>query len=129
MINTRNEDGQQIGEQLGLFLEIEGQGTVISGGRIKIDRPKKRPYSVLHLNIGDLGDDLLELVVLPSIRRSLHHSKRGIIEFIVFDVEEDQLRPQMCRLGCLDDLGNIDSGDEELEMVHNCTEGQTLSMN
>lgn len=126
MINTGGKDGQQIGEQLGLFLEIEGQGTVISRGRIRIDRPQKGHY-FLHLDVRDLDDDLLELVVLPSIRGSFHHRKGGIIEFIVFDVEEDELGPQMRRLGCFDDLGDIDSGDKELEVVHDCKEGQTLS--
>ena len=41
MVNAGDKDGQQIGEQLGLFLEVEGQGTVISKSSIKIDRPQK----------------------------------------------------------------------------------------
>lgn len=126
MVNARDKDGQQIGEQFGLFLEVEGQGTIISRRSIKSIIHRKVHY-FLHLDVCDLDDDLLELVVLPSIRRSFHHCKGGIIEFIVFDVEENELGPQMRRLGCFDDLGDIDSGDKELEMIHDCEEGQALS--
>jgi len=126
MINAGGKDGQQIGEQFGLFLEIEGQCTVISRGGLKSIVHRKVHY-FLHLDVRDLDDDLLELLVLPSIRRSFHHRKGGIIEFVVFDVEEDELGPQMRCLGCFDDLGDIDSGDKELEVVHDCKESQILS--
>ena len=46
---------------------------------------------------------------------------KGTDEFVVFDVEEDEFRPEMCFLSGFDDLGDIDARDEELEMFHDCT--------
>jgi hypothetical protein len=59
MINARDKDGQQIGEQFGLFLEVEGQGTVISKGGLKSIIHRKAHY-FLHLDVRNLDDDLLK---------------------------------------------------------------------
>ena len=40
-------------------------------------------------------------------------------KFIIFDVQEDQLWPQMSFLDSLEDLGDVDAGNEELEVFHN----------
>ena len=40
-------------------------------------------------------------------------------EFIILDVQEDQFRPKMCTFRSLDDLGDVDARDEQLEMLHN----------
>ena len=40
-------------------------------------------------------------------------------EFIVLDVQEDQLWPKMGALRGLDDLGDVDAGDKQLEVLHN----------
>lgn len=39
-------------------------------------------------------------------------------EFIVLDVQENKLWPEMSLLSSFDDLGNVDAGDEEFKMVH-----------
>ncbi len=41
-------------------------------------------------------------------------------EFIVFDIQENKLRPEMCLLRRFDNLGNIDAGDEKFKMFHDC---------
>ena len=41
-------------------------------------------------------------------------------EFIVLDVQEDQLWPKMGALRGLDDLGDVDTRYEELEVLHDC---------
>ena len=47
-------------------------------------------------------------------------------EFIVLDVQEDQLWPKMGALRGLDDLGDVDTRHEELEMLHDCSSNQCL---
>lgn len=63
-----------------------------------------------HLNVRHANNDLFELIVLPSTRRSFDHGEGGIIlscfvryadvklaththKFVVFHVEENELRP------------------------------------
>ena len=45
---------------------------------------------------------------------------KGTHEFVVFDVEEDEFRPEMCFLSGFDDFGDVDARDEKLEMFHDC---------
>jgi hypothetical protein len=45
-------------------------------GRQKLQR-KENVCS--HFNIGSTNDDILELIVFPSISRVFHHSKSGVI--------------------------------------------------
>lgn len=66
-----------------------------------------RTNLVVDLNVGDLDDDLLELVMLPSVGGTLHHRESSVVELVVFDVEENKLRPQMCLLRSPDDLGYV----------------------
>ena len=91
----------------------------------------------IHLDVGNLDDDFLELVVLPSVSRPLDHGKGGIVllrlfnqcpnayrvetgtyKFFILDVQEDKFGPKVCTLGGLDDLGDVDAGDEKLKMLH-----------
>ena len=68
MVDTRNKDGEEISEEGRLFLEVEGEGFVVA-------KPKRREYRTkngrrpndIHLDIGNPDNDILELVVLPSI--------------------------------------------------------------
>ena len=63
-----------------------------------------------HLNVCDANNDVFELIVLPGISRALNHGEGSIIlsnfvrynnvklaacthKFVIFDVEEDELRP------------------------------------
>jgi hypothetical protein len=39
-------------------------------------------------------------------------------EFIILDVQEDQLRPQVSFFRGLDDLRNVDASNEQFEMFH-----------
>ena len=61
VVDARDHDGKEVGEQGGLLLEVEGQGLVVD------------------LNVGDTSDDILELVVLPSIGRAFDHGKGGVV--------------------------------------------------
>jgi hypothetical protein len=49
--------------------------------------------SVVDFHIASLGDGVLESLVLPGIRSTLHHGKGGIIPLIVVYVEEDKFGP------------------------------------
>ncbi len=43
---------------------------------------------------------------------------RSTYKFVVLDVQEDEFRPEVGTFGSLDDLGDVDTGDEELQMLH-----------
>lgn len=78
--------------------------------------------TVGNLHIGNLDNNLLELIVVP-VGESLHHSQRSVVGFIyicalgfspalkydgkltVDNVEENKLRPEVSLFGGLDDLG------------------------
>jgi hypothetical protein len=83
VINTRNKDGEKIGEKCGLLLQVERQGLVITKFRDQYRVLVSCGYT--HFHIGDLDHDFLELIVLPGIRGPLHHCQRGVVKFIVLD--------------------------------------------
>jgi hypothetical protein len=71
-------------------------------------------YLVVDLDVGDLDDDLLELVVVPSIGSSFHHGKSGVVELVVVNVKEDQLGPEVSLLGGTEDLRDVCKAREEI---------------
>ena len=48
-----------------------------------------------------------------------YYTRTPTHEFIVLDIEEDELGPEVCPLCSLDDLGDVDAGDKQLEVLHN----------
>jgi len=89
----------------------------------------------LHLNIRHPDNHILELVVFPSIDRSFDHSEGGIVleyasadghppsvtpthKLIIFDEQQDEFWPEMSLLCRPDDLGDVDTSDEELQVLH-----------
>ena len=64
-----------------------------------------------------LGDDVFELPLLPGICRVVHHGDDGIVELLVLVVQEDQLGPQVSLLRRSQDLWDVNSGPEELQML------------
>lgn len=96
-----------------------------------------RTHLVVDLDVRNLDDNLFELVVLPCVRRALHHRERGVVELVVVNVQEDELGPEVSLFGRADNLGDIcrrskvnedsasrvetrltDPRPEELEMLH-----------
>jgi hypothetical protein len=70
VIDTRAERGQEIGKESGLLLKVEGEGLEGDQGLSGLTRGKiiiGTTYFVVNLNVGNLDDDLLELVVIPCI--------------------------------------------------------------
>jgi hypothetical protein len=61
VVDARNHDSKEVSEEGGLLLEVERQSLVVN------------------LDVGDAGDHILELVMLPSIGRAFDHSKSGVI--------------------------------------------------
>jgi hypothetical protein len=61
MIDARDENSEKVCEECRLLLEIEGHCLVVD------------------LNICHTDDNILELIVLPSIRRALYHGKGRVI--------------------------------------------------
>ena len=90
-----------------------------------------------HLDVRNPDNDILKLVVLPRIRRPFDHGKRSVVllkgqriehdtgmeldthKFVILDVQEHKLWPEVRTLCSLDDLGDVDAGDKQLEVLHN----------
>jgi hypothetical protein len=84
----------------------------------------------LHFNVRHADNDIFELVMFPGVCRLLDHSHRSVVlntssasdwacipatyVFVIFDVQEDQFWPQVCRQRCLDDL----PGDVKINFNH-----------
>ena len=101
---------------------------------------------VLHLDVCDPYDDVLELVVLPRVGRTFNHGKSSVVlwiisvpvvrvifnvtthKFVIFDVQEDEFGPEVCALCSLDDLGDVDAGDEKLQVLHDCKSGVSIML-
>ena len=41
-------------------------------------------------------------------------------KFVILNVQEDEFGPEVCALCGLDDLGDVDAGDEKLQVLHDC---------
>lgn len=89
VVNPGGEDDEKVVEEHRLLGKVVGEGLVVD------------------LNVGDLDHDLLELVVLPCVGGALHHGEGGVVELVVLDVEEDELRPEVSLLRGANDLGNV----------------------
>ena len=92
-----------------------------------------RRYS--HLNICHSDSHVLELVVFPSIGGPFNHSKSSVIlesvsadsrplpclsthKFIILDVQQNELWPEMSLLRSPDDLGDVDASNEKFQVLH-----------
>jgi hypothetical protein len=58
-------------------------------------------------------------MMLPGVGCTLHHGQRRIVPLVIVAVQEDELRPQMRFFAGSDHLGNVDTGPEEFEVLHN----------
>ena len=47
-----------------------------------------------------------------------HHGEHSIIKLVIVNIEHNLLCMQRCFFASTDDLGNVDSRPEELEMLH-----------
>lgn len=120
VINSRYEHGKEVGQECGLLLEIERESLVVTITRSARACGETKGTIDSHLDIRYADNHVFELVVLPSIRRTLDHSKSGVIlkdwsslyrvnkretyEFVILDVQEDELGPEMRALSCFDNL-------------------------
>eukprot|EP00123_Amoebidium_parasiticum_P016952 comp23654_c0_seq1/m.40409 comp23654_c0_seq1/g.40409 ORF comp23654_c0_seq1/g.40409 comp23654_c0_seq1/m.40409 type:complete len:589 (+) comp23654_c0_seq1:220-1986(+) len=91
---------QKLVQQQGGNVEVELQGLVDN------------------LRVGALAQRVLELRMLPGISGVLHHRQGCIVELVVVHVEEHQFLPQVRILGSTHNLGDVDTGPEELEVLH-----------
>lgn len=64
-----------------------------------------------------LGDDVFELALLPGICRVVHHGDDGVVVLLVFVIQEDKFGPQVSLLCCSQDLWDVNSWPEELQML------------
>lgn len=89
VVDTSGENREEVIEEHRLLLEVEVERFVVD------------------LDVGDLDNDLLELVVFPCVGGALHHREGCVVELVVVDVEEDEFRPEVGLLGGAKDLGDV----------------------
>ena len=70
-------------------------------------------HPVVNLNIRNLNTSLLKSLMLPSVRRPLHHSQSSIVVFVVMSIQENQFRPEMRLLASSNHLRDIDAAPED----------------
>jgi len=136
VIDTGDQYAQKIGQQRWLLLEVESQSLVIARHKEVNNDPmaaSQRWY--LHLNICHPDNHFLELVVFPGIGRPFDHGKSSIVltwmsvddhpltsaltyKLIILDVQQDEFWPEMSLFGGPDDLGDVDTSNEELQVLH-----------
>lgn len=80
VVNARNQNGEEVSQKCGLFLEVERQRFVVTIEKDKSIHKANNSIKIsLHLDICSANNHILELIVLPRICRSLNHSKSGVI--------------------------------------------------
>ncbi|GKT40436.1 uncharacterized protein ColSpa_00617 [Colletotrichum spaethianum] len=99
-IDARSERLEQVRKQGRVLLKVEVDGAVVD------------------LQVGDLDNNLLELLVLPGVLGALNDRQSGVIKLIVVVVAENQLGPEVRLLAGTDDLGQVHSAPEELQVLH-----------
>ena len=77
MVDTRDQDGEQVVEQCRLLREVEVEGLVVAA--TMSDHSTSPGTKDEHLDVSHANDGLLEHVVLPSIRRALNHGQRSVV--------------------------------------------------
>ena len=82
VVKPWREDHQQVVEEQRLEVQVELYGFVVE------------------LNVGDLGDNVLELALPPRLCGMGHHGEDGVVILLVLVVQEHKLWPQVSLLGC-----------------------------
>ena len=68
MVDTRDEDGEEISEEGRLLLKVESEGFVVAESKRREYRIRdKKSTDDIHLDVGNSDNNVFELVVLPSI--------------------------------------------------------------
>ncbi|GJC99267.1 hypothetical protein ColKHC_08093 [Colletotrichum higginsianum] len=99
-VDASSERLEQVRKQRGVLLEVEVDGAVVD------------------LQVGNLDDNLLELLVLPRVLGALNDRQGGVVKLIVVVVAEHQLGPEVRLLAGTDNLGEVHSAPEELQVLH-----------
>ena len=123
MVNSRNENGQEVGQKGWLFLEVECQSLIITIAGVS--SCISGIVKCIHLDVGSSYNHILELVMFPSIGRALYHCQSGVVlealfrhkkfyvkygnahEFVIFNIQEHQFWPKVCSLSSFDDLNGL----------------------
>ncbi len=77
VVHPRRQNEQQIVQHHRLVIQVELDGLVVQ------------------FDVGHLGDDVLEVRLAPRLCRVSHHGQCGVVVFLVFVVQEDQLGPEV----------------------------------
>ena len=79
VVDTRNENGKEISEERRLLLKVERQSLVVASSDNLVSFCRGYNRNSSYLDVCNANNNIFELIVLPSIRRSLNHCQRCII--------------------------------------------------
>lgn len=66
MVDSRNHDGQQIGEEVRLLLQVESERLVVAVTQ-RLAHPHHIIATCVHLDVSHPNNHVLELIVFPCI--------------------------------------------------------------
>mmetsp|Transcript_2609 Transcript_2609/g.4887 ORF Transcript_2609/g.4887 Transcript_2609/m.4887 type:complete len:202 (-) Transcript_2609:124-729(-) len=73
---------------------------------------------VAELSAVDLGQNILENLMIPGLRGVLHHHLDGVVELVIMSVQEAGLRPVMVLLANANHFVGIDTAVEQFDVLH-----------
>ena len=91
---------EEVDEEVRVLLQVEGDGLVV------------------HLRVGHLDGDVLELDMLPGGGRVRHHDQRRVVVLVVGHVQEDKLAPVLLLLAHTDEARDVEARRKQLQVLH-----------
>mmetsp|Transcript_17321 Transcript_17321/g.52086 ORF Transcript_17321/g.52086 Transcript_17321/m.52086 type:complete len:426 (+) Transcript_17321:918-2195(+) len=86
--------------------------------QVRVLRKVKVKGAVQNICSADLDSHILELHMLPSNARVLHHARGRVIVLVVRAVQKRELLPQLLLVGHADEARDVDACGEELQVLH-----------
>ena len=86
VVHAGREDEEEVVQHHGLVVQVELDGLVVQ------------------LDVGHLGDDVLEVGLAPGLCGVGHHGQHGVVVLLVLVVQEHQLGPQVSLFGGAENL-------------------------
>ena len=73
---------------------------------------------VVEFDVGNFGNNILELHVVPCCGGMIHYGSSSIVKFIILYIEISELCPVVLLITDSDQLGDVQAGGEELDVLH-----------
>jgi hypothetical protein len=98
VVHPRRQHQQQVVQQQRLVVQVELYRLVVE------------------LDVGNFGDDVLEVALAPRLGRVRHHGQHGVVVLLVLVVQEDQFGPEVGLLRRSQHFGDVNARPEQLQV-------------